>query len=224
VTQLKFDFEVVGRPLTDGKGFKHTGMNADEIAVLKALQWRQQGRKCALCGAKVALKEAVSDHDHATTVARGVLHRHCNSWLGTMEARGQKAAYEAIRAKSERMNAPNWLFNARQYLAEWGALVAEVVPVYHAHGVLAGTPCQQVSCGLLPDLARARRRARVRLTWELRKRCGARTARQLRRPSPVAEWRAAERESSEVSGILADCILKAYQIPGFSPVSIWATS
>ncbi|CAG9220027.1 hypothetical protein PSP6_430067 [Paraburkholderia tropica] len=220
MTKLKFDFEVSGRPLTDGIGFKHTGMNAAEILVLKEWQWKQQGRRCALCGAKVTSKDAVSDHDHATTVARGVLHRHCNAWLGTMETRGEAAAYEAIKARSERFNASDWLFKARRYLAEWAALVAEVVPVYHAYGALVGKPCQPMPCGFSSKLARARRRARVRRSWEVRTKFCPKTARQLRRPAPVAEWRAAERRLADVSGTLADCIMMAYQIPGFSPVSL----
>lgn len=44
-----------------------------------------QGGVCALCGESVKDGEAVADHDHATGVIRGVLHRGCNAMLGHIE-------------------------------------------------------------------------------------------------------------------------------------------
>lgn len=56
-----------------------------ELPEVRELWWLRQGRRCALCQLDLKLDDAVMDHDHATGVCRGVLHRGCNSMLGKIE-------------------------------------------------------------------------------------------------------------------------------------------
>lgn len=56
-----------------------------ELAAWREQQWLAQGKRCALSGQPLALKDAVADHCHKTGVIRGVLARGSNSMLGKIE-------------------------------------------------------------------------------------------------------------------------------------------
>lgn len=56
-----------------------------EVAEVRARMLDEQGGLCLLCKIKVAPKDAVLDHCHATGVIRGTLHRSCNALLGKVE-------------------------------------------------------------------------------------------------------------------------------------------
>ena len=60
------------------------------LTVKELTAWRkerlaQQAYRCMLCRLPLPLASAVADHDHKTGRLRGVLHRPCNSVLGSVE-------------------------------------------------------------------------------------------------------------------------------------------
>lgn len=57
-------------------------LRAQDIAGYRIQQLQQQNYQCALCGEPLAADSAVLDHDHATGLVRGVLHRGCNAFEG----------------------------------------------------------------------------------------------------------------------------------------------
>ena len=56
-----------------------------KVAGVRAALLVKQGGLCALCQLPLPLAQAVLDHDHATGLVRGTIHRSCNSLLGTVE-------------------------------------------------------------------------------------------------------------------------------------------
>lgn len=60
-------------------------IKASEISSVREQMLANQGGRCALCKLPLPAGQAVLDHDHATGVVRGVLHRGCNSLLGKVE-------------------------------------------------------------------------------------------------------------------------------------------
>lgn len=58
----------------------------------------RQGNLCPICGLEVGLRDCL-DHDHETGLARGVLHRQCNTLVGAYESRGSASAlFQALEA------------------------------------------------------------------------------------------------------------------------------
>ena len=53
-----------------------------DVPVYRRKKLNEQRNICALCGKKIAAKDATLDHDHATGYCRTVLHRTCNSVEG----------------------------------------------------------------------------------------------------------------------------------------------
>jgi Recombination endonuclease VII len=56
-----------------------------DIRPLREQFYQEQQGLCALCGEPIDPLEAVLDHDHKTGLLRGVLHRGCNAYIGSME-------------------------------------------------------------------------------------------------------------------------------------------
>ena len=46
------------------------------------MRLQKQEFKCAICGQSLFLTDQALDHDHATGVVRGILHKNCNVLLG----------------------------------------------------------------------------------------------------------------------------------------------
>ena len=59
-------------------------MRPKEIAVVREELLTAQNNLCALCREQIATGQAVLDHDHKTGQIRGVLHRGCNAFEGTV--------------------------------------------------------------------------------------------------------------------------------------------
>ena len=60
-------------------------LTAKELVAWRKEEHLRQGGKCRLCRLPVPLSSAVADHDHRTGRIRGLLHRPCNSVLGSVE-------------------------------------------------------------------------------------------------------------------------------------------
>lgn len=60
-------------------------LKQSEVAAFRLQVWESQGKRCAITGKPLALKDAVLDHDHTTGECRGVLDRGVNSMLGKIE-------------------------------------------------------------------------------------------------------------------------------------------
>ena len=56
-----------------------------EIKELREQLLVEQNGICPLCGTLIAPEDAVLDHDHDTTLIRGVLHNCCNSIEGNLK-------------------------------------------------------------------------------------------------------------------------------------------
>ena len=56
-----------------------------DIRVLREQYYAEQNGLCALCFEHMDPFESVLDHDHKTGQLRGVLHRGCNAYIGSME-------------------------------------------------------------------------------------------------------------------------------------------
>lgn len=59
-------------------------LKQSEIATARQALLKQQNNRCALCDQVIAEGEAVLDHCHKTGQIRGVLHRGCNAFEGTL--------------------------------------------------------------------------------------------------------------------------------------------
>jgi hypothetical protein len=62
-----------------------TKIKTKDIAVLRQQYYQEQLGLCALCREHMDPLEAVLDHDHKSGYLRGVLHRGCNAYIGSME-------------------------------------------------------------------------------------------------------------------------------------------
>ena len=56
-----------------------------DIRLLREQYYAEQNGLCALCFEHMDPFESVLDHDHKTGQLRGVLHRGCNAYIGSME-------------------------------------------------------------------------------------------------------------------------------------------
>ena len=56
-----------------------------DIKILREQYYKEQHGLCALCFEHMDPSEAVLDHDHRPGSLRGVLHRGCNAYIGSME-------------------------------------------------------------------------------------------------------------------------------------------
>jgi len=59
-------------------------LKAKEIALVRQEILTAQANKCALCQEQIQEGQAVLDHCHKTGQIRGVLHRGCNAFEGTL--------------------------------------------------------------------------------------------------------------------------------------------
>ena len=91
-------------------------LKTTEVAAYRKALLEKQGGKCDLCGFPIAVGEAVLDHDHATGICRGVLHRGCNAMLGHIEN-----------------NAPRHKLTDKVKLARFLGNVASYVSCYQPH-------------------------------------------------------------------------------------------
>lgn len=62
-----------------------TKIKPKDIAELRKKYYQEQLGLCALCREHIDPLEAVLDHDHKSGYLRGVLHRGCNAYIGSME-------------------------------------------------------------------------------------------------------------------------------------------
>ena len=60
-------------------------LTVKELAAWRLEQWHKQGGLCRLCRLPLPKTTCVADHDHRTGRLRGLLHRPCNSVLGSVE-------------------------------------------------------------------------------------------------------------------------------------------
>ena len=56
-----------------------------DIRLLREQYYSEQNGLCNLCFEHMDPSEAVLDHDHKSGQLRGVLHRGCNAYIGSME-------------------------------------------------------------------------------------------------------------------------------------------
>ena len=73
-------------------------LKASEVASTREQMLVNQGGRCALCKLPLPLGQAVLDHDHATGIVRGVLHRGCNSLLGKVENNHRRYGVRSLDA------------------------------------------------------------------------------------------------------------------------------
>ena len=60
-------------------------LKTTQVKAYREKMLAEQGGVCALTHYPLALGDAVLDHDHATGLVRGVIHRGANSLLGKLE-------------------------------------------------------------------------------------------------------------------------------------------
>lgn len=60
-------------------------LKATEVGAFREERLAAQNGRCAICKLPCSSTQAVADHDHATGVMRGTLHRGCNALLGKIE-------------------------------------------------------------------------------------------------------------------------------------------
>lgn len=60
-------------------------LTVKELKLWRSEQLTRQAGRCRLCQLPLSLASACADHDHKTGRLRGLLHRPCNSVLGSVE-------------------------------------------------------------------------------------------------------------------------------------------
>jgi hypothetical protein len=103
-------------------------LKASELAAYREQLWEKQGRRCALSGRPLALKDAVTDHCHKSGVIRGVLDRGANSLLGKVEN------HQRLARLTNLSDLDGVLKNVARYIAAGRALEANPdAPLYPTH-------------------------------------------------------------------------------------------
>jgi len=71
-----------------------TQLEHKDIKALRLEILEEQDGICPLCGTPIDIEDAVLDHDHSTTLIRGVLHSCCNSIEGNLKHKFKRGGGE----------------------------------------------------------------------------------------------------------------------------------
>jgi hypothetical protein len=66
-------------------------MKHKDIKPLREQLWKEQKGICPICECEIPLEDAALDHDHQTTLIRGVLCKRCNSLEGVFRSKWKRS-------------------------------------------------------------------------------------------------------------------------------------